>query len=230
MAGVPSGFTSNFYQRALSLLERIDYRRADTNEERDAIYRLRYDAYLREGMVASNATKRVTDKYDATAWNFGLFIDGKLASALRINVGGGANRDIPGMQVFSEHLTPLFEAGKLIVDPTRFVADYAATREHPPLAYLTARLGWLAGDFFNADIILSACRSEHQAFYRRIFGHQVVCEGREYPTLIKPISLMFLDYRKMRDRVHERYPFFRSTVFERRMLFERFREAPRVAA
>ena len=230
MSDITSGYASNFYQNALNLLERIDYRRADTNEEKDAIYRLRYDAYMREGMVPSNPTRRITDKYDGSAWNFGLFIDGKLASSLRINVGNKDNRDVPGMQVFSEYLTPMFDAGNVIVDPTRFVADYAATREFPALAYLTARLGWLAGEFFNADIILSACRVEHQAFYRRIFGHKAVCEGRTYPTLIKPISLMVLDYPKMRDRVHERYPFFRSTVFERRMLFERFREGARVAA
>jgi hypothetical protein len=214
----------------MSLLERIDYRRAETNEEKDAIYRLRYDAYLREGMVPAHPSRRVTDKYDASAWNFGLFIDGKLASSLRINVGTPDKREIPGMQVFSEHLNPLFDAGKVIVDPTRFVADYAATREYPALAYLTARLGWLAGDYFNADIILSACRVEHQAFYRRFFGHKVVCEGRTYPTLIKPISLMVLDFPLMRDRVHERYPFFRSSVFERRMLYERFRETAQVAA
>ncbi|MBX6425056.1 MAG: hypothetical protein IRZ09_03935 [Variibacter sp.] len=230
MTSVPAGYNSKFFQHVLALLERIDYRRADTPEEKEAIYRLRYDAYLREGMVAPNPSRRVTDKYDATAWIFGLFIDGKLASSLRINVGSKDNREIPGMQVFADHLTPLFEAGKTIVDPTRFVADYAASREYPALAYLTARLGWLAGEFFNADVILSACRAEHQAFYRRIFGHRPVCAGRAYPTLIKPITLMVLDYPAMRDRVHERYPFFRSTVFERRMLFERFREAPRVAA
>ncbi|MBN8921052.1 MAG: hypothetical protein J0H62_10395, partial [Rhizobiales bacterium] len=141
----------------------------------------------------------MTDKYDATAWNFGLFIDGQLASSLRINVGTREKPEVPGMQVFSEYLAPLFESGKVIVDPTRFVADYAATREYPALAYLTARLGWLAGDYFNADLIVSACRVEHQAFYRRTFGHKVICEGRDYPTLIKPISLMLLDYSATRD-------------------------------
>jgi hypothetical protein len=230
MASVAAGYASNFFQHVQNLLERVDYRRADTKEEKEAIYRLRYEAYLREGMVPQSASRRVTDKYDADAWNFGLFIDGKLASSLRINVGNRDNRNIPGMQVFSDHLTPMFDAGNVIVDPTRFVADYDATREYPAIAYLTARLGWLAGEFFNADIILSACRVEHQAFYRRIFGHTPVCEGRTYPTLIKPISLMVLDYPAMRDRVHGRYPFFRSTVFERRMLFERFREGSRVAA
>ena len=44
---------------------------------------------------------------------------------------------------------------------------------------------------------------------------------RHYPSLAKPISLMALDYTMARERVPQRYPFFRSTFFERRMLFAR---------
>jgi hypothetical protein len=47
----------------------------------------------------------------------------------------------------------------------------------------------------------------------------LVADARPYPTLVKPLSLMKLDYVAMKDRVHRRYPFFRSTEFERRMLF-----------
>jgi hypothetical protein len=32
---------------------------------------------------------------------------------------------------------------------------------------------------------------------------------------------MTLDYPTVKERVHQRYPFLRSTFFERRMLFER---------
>ena len=42
-----------------------------------------------------------------------------------------------------------------------------------------------------------------------------------YPLLIKPITLMTANYREVSDYVYRRYPFFRSTYFERRMLFER---------
>ena len=59
------------------------------------------------------------------------------------------------------------------------------------------------------------------ALYRRVFGHKLVCEARHYPLLAKPISLMMLDYFAERDRVNRRQPFFRTTFFERRMLFER---------
>ena len=42
-----------------------------------------------------------------------------------------------------------------------------------------------------------------------------------YPLLAKPISLMTVDASTVADQVYNRYPFFRSTFFERRMLFER---------
>jgi N-acyl amino acid synthase FeeM len=230
MSAVALASTSNFSQRVMQLLERVDYRRAESEEEKEAIFRLRYDAYRREDMVPVNAGRCITDRYDDSAWIFGLHVDGALVSSLRINVATRQTPELPGMQVFSDQLLPLLDAGKTIVDPTRFVADYESTRRYPALAYLTVRLGWLAGDYFNADLILSTCRAEHRAFYTRVFGHQPVCDPRAYPTLSKLISLMVLDYPAMRDRVHQRYPFYRSTVFERRMLFERHAEAARVAA
>jgi hypothetical protein len=74
-----------------------------------------------------------------------------------------------------------------------------------------------------------AVRAEHQAFYRRTFNHRPICEPRPYPLLAKPISLMTVHYPAVADQVHQRYPFFRSTFFERRMLFDRDLPVSRVA-
>jgi len=82
------------------------------------------------------------------------------------------------------------------------------------------RLPFIACEFFGADLLLATVRTEHQAFYRRVFGHELIAQARPYPTLVKPLSLMSLDYLASRDRVQQRYPFFRSTFFERRMLFD----------
>ena len=86
---------------------------------------------------------------------------------------------------------------------------------------MTIRLPWLASEYFGARSLLATVRAEHQAFYARVLGHRAVCPPRPYPNLQKPISLMTLDYHEARERVHARHPFFRSTYFERRMLFER---------
>jgi hypothetical protein len=88
------------------------------------------------------------------------------------------------------------------------------------------RLPWLTAEYFDADYLLAAVRPEHQAVHKRTSGHRAVCAPRPNPNLQKPVSLMALDYRGARERVHRRYPFFRSTYFERRMLFERNVEMP----
>jgi N-acyl amino acid synthase FeeM len=223
-------FPSTFNASASDLLELVDYRRAESADERDAVFRLRYDCYLKEGAIEANRTRRLTDKYDDSAWVFGLVIDGRLVSAIRISVATRDRPALPALETYPDHLMPLLEAGMTIVEPSRFVVDQASARKYPKLAYLTARLGWLAGEYFNAGLILAACRLEHQAFYKRTYGYRPVCGLRPYLMLTKPLSLMVLDYYRQKEDVHRRYPFFRSTVFERRMLFERPAEAARRAA
>jgi hypothetical protein len=208
-------------QRVAGLLDRVDYRLAQTEEDREAIFRLRYRAYLKEGAIAPNAAEVFSDAYDATgnAWIFGVHIDGELAAALRLHITAPGCGELPALAVFPDLLQPVVDAGQVVVDPTRFVADQTASRRFPCLCYVTTRLAWLACEYFNADLLLATVRHEHQAFYRRVFGHRTICEPRHYPSLTKPICMMALDYASGKDRVLQRYPFFRSTHFERRMLF-----------
>jgi hypothetical protein len=214
--------------RVQRLLEQADYRRADAPQEKDAVYRLRYAAYLREGAIPENSSGRFSDALDETdnAWTFGVYLDGELASSIRLHVASRQTPALPALNVFSDLLSPEVAAGRIIIDPTRFVADRVMSRRHPELCYVTTRLAWLASEYFRANLLLATVRAEHQAFYRRVFGHRLICEPRHYPSLTKPICLMALDYAFARERVLERQPFFRSTVFERRMLFARAAAAP----
>jgi hypothetical protein len=223
MAAAAEAAGRGFGDRVYRLLEQVDYRRADTAEELEAIYRLRYDAYLREGTIAANIAKRVTDSSDEmpNAYTIGVHIDGRLASSFRLHVSTPKFSDIPAAHVFPDILSPLIEAQKVIIDPTRFVADAAAARQYPELPYATVRIAAMATEYFEADYVLATVRAEHQAFYRRVFGCKPVCPPRPYPGLIKPISLMMVEHRVERETIARRYPFFRSTFFERRMLFER---------
>lgn len=218
--------------RVQELLQRVDYRRAETTEERAAIFRLRYQAYLREGAISPNSSGQFSDPVDdrENCWIFGVFIDGKLASSIRLSITIPGCIDIPALDVFSDVLLGDILAGKKVVDPTRFVADREMSRAFPELPYVTLRLPWLALEYFDADTMLAAVRAEHQAFYKRLWGSKPACEARPYPNLQKPISLMTLDYRAARERVYRRYPFFRSSQFERRMLFERNRKVPQRSA
>jgi hypothetical protein len=207
--------------RVQHLLGQVRYRKAVSFEDREAIFRQRYDAYLREGGIDPNERGLFTDEYDDTPNGsiFGLYIGDQLCASMRIHVATAACPAMPAMWAFSDVLEPELEVGKTIVDPSRFVVAYEASRQYPALAYITARLGWLAGAHYGADIVLSTARAEHQAFYRRVFNYHVVTECRPYHTLKKPLALLFLDYKANRGDVERRYPFLCSTRSERVRIF-----------
>jgi len=210
-----------FSERLEQLVRQGEYRRAETDEDREAIYRLRYEAYLREGTIQPSFGRRYSDRYDDldNAWLIGLHLDGRLASSFRVHVGTRDFPDIPAMQVFREFVEPDIAAGKIVIDPTRFVVDARMARLYPELPYLTVRIACLATEFFNADIVLATVRPEHRAFYRRVFGHVEACEPRPYPLLIKPVGLMKLDVASTAASIARRYPSFTSTAEERAKVF-----------
>jgi hypothetical protein len=216
--------TSHALKRRADLLDRVDYRLAETEGEKDAIYRLRYRAYLHEGAIERRHDQRLRDRFDdlPNSWTFGVFVDGTLMSSLRISVATSENPDTPAVDAFGDVLLPLLAKGQVIVDPNRFVAD--PLQRIPELPYVTVRLAYVACAYFNADIGTATVRKEHQAFYRRVFMHETLCPPRPYPTLTKPLSLMAVNFPENRDKVFARYPLFRSTLFERRMLFDRHAE------
>src|SRR3981081_915138 len=210
-------------ERSAEPLEPVDDRLAETPEEKDGIYRLRYRAYLREGAILPSESERVTDRYDELSNNFtfGVYIQGELCSSIRISVLTSEYRGSPSSEMFTELLHPELDRGKVIIDPTRFVADPEKAKRFPELPYVTVRLGYVACGHFNADIGLANVRPEHRAFYRKVFLQEPWGEPRLYPGLIKPVGLMAAKYPKIRDQVFQRFPFMRSSAFERRMLFTR---------
>jgi N-acyl-L-homoserine lactone synthetase len=216
-----------FADRIAHLLTKTCYRRADSDQQRRAIGRLRYQAYLREAVIAADPAETFSDPYDETenAYLFGLYVEDELASSLRLHIGSSEHPYFPSLEVFADALQPLLDAGAVVVDATRFVADERLSRLHRGLPYITLRLCMLAAEHFGAAHLLAAVRAEHQAFYRRAFNHRLLCEPRPYPQLAKPISLMTLHFPSAAADLYRRYPFFHSTPLEREKLFERQPEA-----
>ena len=212
----------SFSERLVDLLDDVEYRRADTPEDQEAIYRLRYRAYLKEGNIGPNTHERLHDVFDETpnSWNFGLYSHGRLASSIRISVASEDHGPSPATRFFPDILEPELEAGRVIVDPNRLVTDSALAREMPELAYLTVRLGYVAAWHFRADIVTATVRAEHQAFYKRVFGLKPDCLPRIVPPIEKPFCLMSFRDKSMAS-IMNRYPCFRSSDSERAALFDR---------
>jgi hypothetical protein len=218
--------------RGAALFDRIDYRLIETPEDRDNLYLMRYRAYLHAGLIVPSESLRVTDRFDdaPNTWNFGVYVDGELCSSVRIHVLTSDWRMSYTTEVFGDVLHPRLDRGEVLVDPCRFVADPEKHQRFPELPYLTVRLAFVACDHFNADTGLAMIRTDHQAFYRRIFLHETISpEPRGFPGWpTKKAVLMASDFRTQREKVLTRFPIMRSSAFERRMLFER--SSPRQAA
>ncbi len=210
--------------RGAGLFDRLDYRLIETPEDRDAVYAMRYRAYLHGGLISPSESQRIIDVYDEApnAWIFGVYLDGELCSSLRLHVLTSAAPMSYTTELFGDVLNSRLDRGEVFVDPARFAADPDKTQGFHELPYLTLRLAYLACDHFNADLGLAMVRTDHQAFYRRVFLHETLTEPRPFPGWhSRKVVLMASDFATLRERVLTRFPIMRSSAFERRMLFDR---------
>ncbi len=203
-------------------MQRVDYRRADTDEDREAIYRLRYEAYLREGAIEPNFARRLTDRYDDldNAWIIGLHVDGRLVSSFRFHVATQEFPDMPAMQVFGDVLTPALESGHTVVDPTRFVIDPQLASETPEL-----HLSDGAGRAHGGGVLPCRHGAGHGA--RRASG--ILSPGLRPHADLRAAALSRADQAdqpddadnpdEVRERINRRYPFFVSSLAEQAALF-----------
>lgn len=208
-------------RRVTSILNRIEYRVTTDDHERELIYRLRYDAYLREDAIHENDSLRLADEFDASANSqlFGIYLDNLLIASIRLHIVDRHVTSSPAAQAFAESLGPLIDDGCRIVDPNRFVIDRSVGRLLPELPYVVLRLPFMAAGFFHADIVTATVRQEHAAFYRKILRCHDVCSPRSYPTLIKPLGLMMVNYPLEHRNVLSRHPCFAARPGEMESLF-----------
>ncbi len=210
-----------FAKKLSNKLQEIDYKVAATKQDREAIYRLRYECYRREGSIPENSSLKLSDHYDnlQNCWIFGVYDDGELLSSIRFHIISPENPCGPSLDVFPDQLMPMLEAGMTIIDPTRFVVDVTRAKRCPSIAYMTVRIVCMAAEYFQVDYCLASVRPEHQTFYERLFGFQEYCPPRSYPTLLKPISLLGGLRVAVRDAAAQKNPIFASTFAEQQVLF-----------
>ena len=214
---------SRYADRVFRLLERVQYRRADSGDDKRAIYRLRHESYMRAATVQPRASGMFHDPLDESpnAWLIGLYIDGELASALRLHISASPTAPLPAAAAFRDVVEPHLRAGRMIIDASRFVSKLEYSQRYSEMPYITLRPTFLAHEYFDADYITAACLVEHQAFYRRMFGGVPWSQPREYPHFKRPMVFLAIDCRARREIARDRYPFYESTEIERARLFSR---------
>lgn len=211
----------SFSERVFDLLHATEYRCMESHEDREAAYRLRYDAYRREDYIPDDPSGKSVDFLDdkPNTRTFGLFLAGRLVSSVRISVLTAECPFSPSMIYNGDLIGPTLAEGKIYIDPSRFVTEAKAAREFPELPYMAMRIPSMACVHYNVDECLSSVRLTHQAFYKRIFRSRPIAPPVEYEMLNMTIQLMSTTYEAIRSDVARRYPFLRSNYLERRQLF-----------
>jgi hypothetical protein len=217
-----SSAPTTFSDHVFKFLERVEHRVASNPVDREAAFRLRYDAYRRVGFLKARPEDKLYDPLyddDPMAWISMSFVDGELAGTVRVNVGTAENAVLPGLQVFSDILAPRLRARQTVVEFTRLAANISLSSVHPELPYVIMRPGFMAAQHLDADFAVATPREEHIAFYKRAFRAALWCEPRDYPGLTAKLACMGAEYRAVRAAIEARYPFYQSTAAERVALF-----------
>lgn len=219
--GIQPPEISRFAGALVDILDKVSYRPVSLTDFSDPVFRLRYEAYRREEFIPLNDLGISTDDLDdvPNAYGFGIYIEDRLVSSLRIHHVTAEHRKSPGMKVYPDILGPMLDRGITFIDPSRFTADFEATLAYPALPFLTLRIAVMASDYFAANYCLATVRPEHLAFYKRVFRAEEFAEVRPYPDLDFSIALYGTNVDETLQTLYQRYPFFRSSPEERAGLF-----------
>lgn len=204
-----------------ALLDRVEYRRCDSGEDLEAIYRLRYDAYRANEFVPVSSSRMTSDEFDDTpnCHRFGVFIDNQLVSTVRIHHISKDEPYGPIMTAFGDIVGPRLDRGETFINPTMLAADPIGAKLFRAIPYVTLRLAVVANSYFDTTSCICVIREEHTAFYRRTFGAVQVGEPRAYPPFTVPVMLYDADCAINMAETLARFPFFQSKPMEQRMLF-----------
>jgi hypothetical protein len=186
--------------------------------ERDAIFKLRYQAYLRAGLVSENSFGRHIEPADhvANAYLMGLYVDRRLVSSLRLQIGSAATPYFSSLELFLHLLEPIHRSGKTIIDMSCVATDGVLARQYVLMPYLILRSWIMAAEHFRADCIAAVVRPQHQLFYKRVLDVELHSEVRLPPHHLTGVNLVILDFASSAKRLYENLPAIRHSCRRKR--------------
>lgn len=214
--------TQEFPNKLLSVLDAVEYRRIESQEDFEDIARLRYKSYRERGVLPRSASSMLDDSdFDDHAYVFGVYLHEELVSTIRVHHVTPSHRVSQSGGVFGESLDAFLDAGMTLIDPARLAIDPDLDGERSALPYLTVRPTILAAIYFNADRMLQHIRPAHSAFYRRYFYADVVVPPTYADIYGFDLTLLASRTREIRTKLLSRFPIYESQPYERRLMFDR---------
>ncbi|NLR99570.1 hypothetical protein HGP17_22345 [Rhizobium sp. P38BS-XIX] len=213
---------NSFAGKLMEVLDHVEYRRIESSEDMEDVARLRYKAYKARSVLPVAAKNLIDDiDFDRQAYVFGVYYYEELVSTVRIHHVTPDHRVCQSTGIFPDEIHAFLDAGMTLIDPARFAVDPDLELELPALPYLTLRPAIVGAIYFNTDRVMQHIRPAHAAFYKRVFYADVVVPPRMTKTYGFELTLLASRSKEIRGKLMERYPFFDSEPYERRMMFAR---------
>lgn len=221
LAGAGARGESVLNRSMMQLLEHVEYRLITGGEDLEAIYRLRYQSYMRSGMCGPIASGMFEDRWDnlPNSYRFGVYCYDQLVSTLRFHYITRECPFSPSVDAYPEILNERLARGETFIDGTRFAADPASAPSPGVIPFLTLRIAMVASCYFGQDSVLTPVKMEHSAFYVRYFQAVQRTEGKVFPGVLPPLALFEIPAGENMRLTLKRLPFFKSTPTEQRLMF-----------
>ncbi len=203
------------------LTKKYSYRRVVTEPDRQEIYKLRYEVYLKEGAIEKSSLEIFTDEFDNTG-NFklyGFYEYGLLIGSFRIHILKTETCISPARSVFPKEIGAYLAQGKTIIDPNRFTLKRGNNGNRERLINLM-KIPFAVAQIYQADIVTATARREHMRLYKRLFYGVEVAEPKLYPTMLLPHGLMVSEFKRNELNILELVPEFRTASETMSELFD----------
>jgi hypothetical protein len=212
----------SFPAKMMDILDRIEYRRAESFEDIEEIGRMRYRAYSTSGKLAPKSRHMIDDAdFDPHAYVLAVYYEGELVSSVRLH---HVTREHPLCQAasdFGPEIDKLIDDGFSFIDPARFAVDPELGSDYSWLPLITLRPAIAAAAYFETDLVIQHVHPSHASFYKRFFYAETIVPSRYCPRYGNDLALMSTNTRRSGAKLVTRFPFFKTLPSERTMLFAR---------
>lgn len=166
---------------------------ADTIEEKDEIYKLRYKSYRHDAVIDQSEDEIFFDEYDDLSSSRIIYIaqSGKgIVGSVRftLNKPGSTTFTSSEYLIFPDVLGPIAEK-KSIVCANRLCIAPESRNKSQILAYLLAAKVF-GSDYIDAEYAIAATTTNKLKFYKHLMGMEKISDTRKLPNLKRDYCLV----------------------------------------
>lgn len=176
---------------------------ANTLEEREAVFKLGYQVYLKKGFIGENSEKILVRSYDANPSTLILMVQDKEKNVVGsvTLVFDGSSR-LPAEKIYGEELKILRKQNERIAEISRFVIDPRYRNSKEILVLLFNYLYIYSYYVKNYTCLAIEVNPRHTTYYQELLHFKTVGTLKECPNVKNaPAILMYIPLKHGQEEV-----------------------------